>query len=64
MPGPKELDSLTLRDRFALIVAAHIDGPETYIGDEHTEKSFRAFAAKCYRLADAMLDERKKSKRR
>lgn len=51
---------MTLRDYFAAKAMIAIGEPASYVGAEETKRSYKAFASKAYKLADAMLEARNK----
>lgn len=50
----------TLRDYFAAKAMITMGEPASYVGAEETKRSYKAFANKAYKLADAMLEARNK----
>lgn len=59
MQAPVKADELTLRDYFASAAISIIEPPRDYVGAKETAESYKRFAEKAYRLADAMLEARK-----
>lgn len=43
------------RDYIAVEMAKAIKPPDDFVGDSETDKSYKAWAAKCYRMADALI---------
>lgn len=53
-------EGMTLRDYFAAKAMITMGEPDSYVGTEETKRSYRCFANKAYKLADAMLEARNK----
>lgn len=53
-------EGMTLRDYFAAKAMIIIGEPDSYVGIEETKRSYKSFASKAYKLADAMLEARNK----
>lgn len=51
-------NGMTLRDYFAAKAIGVIELPTDYVGTKETEESYKRWAQKAYRMADAMLKER------
>lgn len=49
---------MTLRDYFAAKAIGVIELPTDYVGTKETEESYKRWAQKAYRMADAMLKAR------
>lgn len=49
---------MTLRDYFAAKCTGVIEPPVNYVGKKETEESYRRWAERVYRMADAMLKAR------
>ncbi|HHU0640959.1 TPA: hypothetical protein ACT91U_001770 [Enterobacter hormaechei subsp. steigerwaltii] len=49
---------MTLRDYFAAKAIGVIELPTDYVGTKETEESYKKWAQKAYRMADAMLKAR------
>lgn len=43
------------RDYIAIEMAKAIKPPDDYVGASETEKSYKAWATKCYKMADALI---------
>lgn len=56
----KEVSSagMTLRDYFAAKAIGVIELPTDYVGTKESEESYKRWAQKAYRMADAMLKAR------
>lgn len=54
------VEGMTLRDYFAAKAMIIIGEPDSYVGTEETKRSYKSFASKAYKLADAMLEARNK----
>lgn len=51
-------EGMSLRDYFAAKAISNMPPPDDYCGDEETKKSYRKWANKAYRMADAMIKAR------
>lgn len=51
-------EGMTLRDYFAAKAIGVIELPTDYVGTKETEESYKRWAQKAYRMADAMLKAR------
>ena len=51
-------EGMTLRDYFAAKAIGVIELPTDYVGTKETEESYKRWAQKAYRMADAMLNAR------
>ncbi|QBM23767.1 hypothetical protein E1B03_15580 [Citrobacter arsenatis] len=52
---------MTLRDYFAAKAICQLTTPADYVGSKETEESYRKWANKAYKMADAMLRAREES---
>lgn len=60
-PGVEQVitdGGMTLRDYFAAKAVGAIELPTDYVGTKETEESYKRWAQKAYRMADAMLKAR------
>ncbi|HIC9159772.1 TPA: hypothetical protein ACW5C9_000110 [Salmonella enterica subsp. enterica serovar Nagoya] len=52
---------MTLRDYFAAKAIGQLPPPADYVGSKETEESYKKWANKAYKMADAMLRAREAS---
>lgn len=61
-PGQQHIqkEGMSLRDYFASQAIQAIEPPDNYVGKEQTARSYKMWAEKAYKMADAMLRARGK----
>ncbi|UNM04983.1 hypothetical protein H4O05_09845 [Citrobacter freundii] len=63
LPSGKTADfgGMSLLDYFAASAICQLPPPNDYVGNKETEESYRKWANKAYKMADAMLRAREES---